>query len=110
MKKYPSFKIDFLGCEITVIFDKNWRDITRKILKRPLELTGNAVALDMDRDYYILASPNVKYPVICHECMHILIWIAAAYSLSFELDNQETMAYLIEYLIDETIKIKKRKR
>jgi len=116
MKKYPSFKVDFLNCEIFVVFDKNWAEIARKILGRPLKSEeqgslSNGVSIeDVGRKYYILAPTNVKDHVICHECMHILIWMAHAFGFELRLETQEYSAYLIEYLIDEVMKIKKRKK
>lgn len=110
MKKYPSFKIDFLGCKVTVIFDKDWRDIAKKMLKRDLKHDdSNGMAIQLGRDYYIFSKPSVKPHVLYHECFHVLMWIADDFGLEFDVNNQEPMAYLIEYLIEETMRIKKKK-
>jgi len=115
MKKYPSFKIDFLGCKITVIFDKDWRDIARKILKRPLktddsEVKSNAMVIIFNQDYYLLSKQSVEYSILAHECFHLLMWIANDFDIHFTANNHEAMAYLLEYLIDEVMKIKKVKK
>lgn len=115
MKKYPSFKIDFLGCKITVIFDKDWRDIARKILKRPLstddkEVKSNAMVIIFKQEYYLLSNRAIKYGVLAHECFHLLMWIAEDFDIRLDVNNQETTAYLLEYLIDEVMKIKKGKK
>lgn len=112
MKKYPSFKIDFLGCKVTVIFDKNWRDIARKILKRPLatddkEVKSNAMVIIFNQDYYLLSNRSVNYSTLVHECFHLLMWIASDFSIHFNANNHEAMAYLLEYLIEEVMRIKK---
>ena len=112
MKKYPSFKVDFLGCKITVIFDKDWREIARNILKRPLatddsEVKSNAMVIIFKQDYYLLSNRAIKYGVLVHECFHLLMWIADDFDMRFNVNDHESMAYLLEYLIDEVMKIKK---
>ena len=114
MTDYPYFEIDFLNCKINVIFDKNWRKIAINLLKRPLndedkDIKSNGMALFVDGKYYIIANTIVASHVIYHECFHILMWISHDFGFEFDVDNQEPLAYLIEYIIDETMKIKNHK-
>lgn len=109
MKKYPFFEIDFLSCKIHVIFDKKWREIAGKIVQQDVNIseTANAAALMAGRDFYILSDLNVKDSIICHECMHILMCIYDDFDIKFDVDNQEPAAYLIEYIIDNALRIKR---
>lgn len=113
MNKNNYFIIEVLGCRIHVFFDKKWRDIARKIIKGPLRTDNtlvepDAIALHDGNDYYILAAPNAPNKTIYHECFHVFMWMADDYNFLFDVDNQEPMAYLFSYIIDETLKLKKK--
>ena len=47
--------------------------------------------------------------IIYHECMHMILYVAIARGLDVNASNKEHIAYLAEYIIDETMKIRDRK-
>lgn len=115
MKKYPSFKIDLLGCNVVVILDKDWLKVAGDILKKDLSegerFNGaNGIAFALDNSYYIAAPKTVKESTLYHECFHVMSEICNDFEIDITHENHEFGAYLIEYLIEQTIKIRKGKK
>jgi hypothetical protein len=114
MTDYPHFEIDFLGCTVRLILDSEWLKIASKILNDDLSqdeniCSSNAIAFAKDNTYYIAAPKSVKNSTIYHECFHILMEITDDFDLGIKHNDHELQAYLIEYLIEQTLKLKNQK-
>ena len=116
---YPHFYIDVYDIKINVIFNDNWIQIAKEFLIT----SGSSIEFDEDstnafslkpkglQELYMFfpSSKKVKNKTIYHECLHITMYVMYICNLEFDVDHQESIAYLGEYIINETMKIKKRR-
>lgn len=118
MTDYPFFNIDIYDCKVHVIFGDDWKEIAKKIIKERLDQevdVDNFHALTIHHvgewkgyhvhDYFMCFRKNCPLNNIYHECMHILMYVIDDFCLGFDISIHEHIAYLGEYIINETMKI-----
>lgn len=47
------------------------------------------------------AKQTITYGMVAHECLHIVDTVCTTIGHDYDVDNNETMAYLLEYLVDK---------
>lgn len=113
--KLQCFNPCIYNCHIYPVFSKNWKDIARKIIKDRHNDSADdlncdaATIIGNSYEYFMFFDEDVELGVICHECMHVLMNLFNDFSLKFDFDNQEVAAYLLEFIIRHTMRIKSQK-
>ena len=116
VKEYPHFHIDVYDLQINVIIDNNWQKIAQNIFDKEKVDSLNienaeayACKIGGRKGFYMFFNENASNKIIYHECMHMILYVAIARGLDVNASNKEHIAYLAEYIIDETMKIRDRK-
>lgn len=55
---------------------------------------------DQSGAFFILVKSK-SVPLVVHECAHVAVYILSCLGISYDVDNQEPLAYLSEYLFKE---------
>lgn len=118
LKKYPSFLVEIYNYKVHVVFDDNWQEIQKELLRACgynglIPATTKYTHGSTTSIFSGLLNASVMFfnkggtlEVICHECMHVIINILDTVGIPANISTSEPLAYLLSFIFRKTMEIK----
>lgn len=114
IRKNKTVTVEALNTYVIIIDNEKCLNVLRQnkfeedYLKGAWSCNGHSMVLTHDGSiYYVIVIKKKERRVVVHECVHMAHQICFHKGIPVDIDNSEIIAYLVDFLVEEVLKITK---